>query len=125
MSFHLRQNYIDNMAVFSNVYVEGIKYVFSTVQRLFIEIDEETLNVRAIDSSDPSCAKTNISHPTGNRVDKSKSPRILRLGLLCNLGNKIIGKKDHKKVPRSIIIPVLDKWQNDEHTEISIGSRME
>ena len=100
MSFHPRQNYIDNMEVFSNVYVERIKYFFSTVHRLFIEIAEEILNVRVIDSSDPSCAKTNIYHRTGNRVDKSKSPRILRVGLLS--GKNACPCKGRTKMERSI-----------------------
>ena len=117
MSFHLRQNYIDNMAVFSNVDVEGIKYFFSTVQRLFIEIAEEILNVRVIDSSDPSCAKTNISHPTGNRVDKSTtSPRILRLGLLS--GKNACPCKGWTKMERSI-----DRFSVNSFPSIILRSR--
>ena len=56
--------------------------------------------MRVIDSSDPSCAKTNTSHPTGNRVDKSKSPRTLRLSLLS--GKNACPCKGRTKMERSI-----------------------
>ena len=62
-AIHLGQNYNENMAVFWNVYEEEIKYLFSIVQRLVFEISEEILNVKTIDSNDPSWIKTKISHP--------------------------------------------------------------
>ena len=60
---HLGHNYAENNRIFMNVYVEAIKYLFSIVQRLVMENSDEILNVKAIDSNDPSCAKVKKSHP--------------------------------------------------------------
>ena len=45
------------------MHVEEIQYFFSIAKRLVLEISEEILNVKAIESSDPSWIKTRISHP--------------------------------------------------------------
>ena len=59
---HLRQNYTEIMAVFKNVFVEEIMYLFSITQRLVLENSEEIVNVKVIDSNDPSWIKTKITN---------------------------------------------------------------
>ena len=61
-AIHLGQIYAENMAVFKNMHVEEIQNLFSITQRLVLENSEEVLNVKAIDSSDPSWMRTKISH---------------------------------------------------------------
>ena len=56
-AIHLGQTYTENMAVVRNVYVEEIKNVFGITQRLVLGNSEEILNVRVIESQDPSWIK--------------------------------------------------------------------
>ena len=80
-AIHLGQNNTENVAVFKNVHVEEITDLFRTTKILVLEHSEEFLDVKVIDSNDPSWKKTkNISY-TGDQVDKGKSPRTLRHGL--------------------------------------------
>ena len=69
---HLGQHYIQNMAVFKNMHVEESKNVSSITLRLVLENSEEIMNARVIDSSDPSWAKTKISHPQALKWTKAK-----------------------------------------------------
>ena len=50
---HLEQKDVESNRMYMNVYVEEIKYLFSIVQKLVLANYDETLNVEAIDSSDP------------------------------------------------------------------------
>ena len=64
--------------------VEEIKYLFSIVQRLVLENSDEILNVKVIDSNDPSWTKVKISHPQVIKWSEAKvhvfSDSVLSLG---------------------------------------------
>ena len=69
---HLGHIYTENMAVSRNMFVKEIKILFSITRRLVSVNSKEILNVRVIDSKDPSWIKTKISHPQVIQWTKAK-----------------------------------------------------
>ena len=88
-AIHLGQNNTENVAVFKSVHVEEITNLFRTTKILVLEHSEEFLDVKVIDSNDPSWKKQKISHTQVIKWTKAKvhvhSDMVLRLRELSAL----------------------------------------
>ena len=79
---HLGQNNADDSRMFMNVYVEEINSLSNIVQKLIFENSDEILDVKVIDSNDPSRAKVEITRPQVGKWAKAKV-HLLSDSVIC------------------------------------------
>ena len=75
-AFHLGPNYLSNSEVYKNTKFEEIESLFTITQKLVMEHSEEVLNVKCLEYSSPSWARSALSKDQAIKWAKAKSMLI-------------------------------------------------
>ena len=71
-AIHLGPNYLTNLQIYKNTNFEEIESLFNITQKLVKEHSEEILNVKCLECSSPSWARSVLSHVQAIKWAKEK-----------------------------------------------------